>query len=1116
MNLPQFAMRYKTIVVTMVTMLLLWGVYAFTVSMPRREDPEYTVRTCAISTVWPGTPTEKVEELITYKIEKAVDSIDEVKRVRSTTVVGLSTVFVDAEDNVSPETIDNVWDKVRARIAKVEMPEEGITPIVNDEYGDTYIIVFTVSQRPLPGETEIPEERRYTLRELDVISERIADTLKLLPGVAKSEQFGIREEAIYIETDMGTWSQLALTTDELQKLVAERNIIAPGGNIETGVGRFSVKPGGELNAFTEINDIVVGTGQGDTSVPVPLQELDFKVVREYEDPPRLICRAGDADGTRPCAVVALTMKAGSNITEVCQIAKDRVREMQEIEKTIPPDIAVVPVSDQSENVNAKISDVVNNVISAVVIVVVVVYLVVGFRSSMVMAGNIPVVVLAAIALVTLFDVQLEQISLASIIIALGLLVDNAVQVCDQSRTNQMAGMDPVEATVKGTNTLSTAMLMGTATTVAAFFPMLIGLEGSKREYVYSLPVTLSVTLGISWILAMTFCTLLASWFIRPPADPTKPSAPLPWLFDKLQRRGKPSGGEEGPSFVDVLFRKVAGAAIGAKFVTIGISVALLVWALMLPVSSQFFPKDRRDQFAIQVWLPEHVSIQQTDEATRKVEEIVRRLSPVLDEAGNPVLDENGEPLQRLRHLRTMVGGGGSRWYMGWNPEPLKPNYAEILVRTTSGEFTPGMAEAVRNISLEGDESLGLEPVLGARIIPRELDLGPSVDAPIGLRVYGSGFADLGTMRRLGDELSEIVRDHPGVYDVHDVWGAESYQIRVDVEAEKANLAGVTNAQVASTLNTYYSGQRLSTFREGDHTVPVYLRMERSGNAEDPHAESGLSRIDAAFVEGRNGKVPLNSIASKTARWDPAKIERRELNRLMEVRARNKDGYQANDVVNQLMASDRMKAFVDELPGGYWFEIGGEMYESKEGQEQMQICLGISVALIVMLLVVQYNGWTKPIIILATLPLALIGALPGLYFTGNPLGFMPQLGILSLFGIVLNTGIIFMEFADLLIADAVRKSDGSGPIMGLTKQEFRGILVEAGRQRLLPIFLTTATTIGGLIPLALSGGPLWEGMAWAMIFGLTVATLLTLLVVPAMYAVFVETLGVKPVEVEAAS
>ena len=291
-------------------------------------------------------------------------------------------------------------------------------------------------------------------------------------------------------------------------------------------------------------------------------------------------------------MVALTMKSGGNIIDVCNAAKDRVLEMQEVERSLPPDIAVEPVSDQSINVEAKIGDVVGNVIGAIVIVIIVVYLVVGFRSAAVMATNIPVVVLAAVALITVFDVQLEQISLASIIIALGLLVDNAVQVCDQSRSNQMAGMNPVEATVSGSMQLSSPMLMGTLTTVAAFFPMLIGLQGNTREYVFSLPVTLTTTLAISWILAMTFCTVLAASFIRAPKDPTKPSAPLPWLFAKLQAMlgssSQASSSKDG-DFVDRTFRKLVPDSDrlqarhrGSLRRTVGRSPDVAGWLRVLP------------------------------------------------------------------------------------------------------------------------------------------------------------------------------------------------------------------------------------------------------------------------------------------------------------------------------------------------------------------------------------------------------------------------------------------------------------------------------------------------------------------------------------------------------
>jgi len=665
-----------------------------------------------------------------------------------------------------------------------------------------------------------------------------------------------------------------------------------------------------------------------------------------------------------------------------------------------------------------------------------------------------------------------------------------VQVCDQSRTNQMAGMDPVAATVQGSGMLASPMFMGTATTVAAFAPMLFGLIGSKREYIYSLPVTLSVTLGISWLLAMTFCTILAAAFIRAPQDPNQPSGPIAWMISKIPR-GKSSRSNGG---VDQLFRMVVRKAIDFKYVTVGISFALFVCAIMLPVGSEFFPKDLRDQFAIEVFLPETASIEQTNEAARHVEEIIRKLSPTTDSSGKQV--------ERLRAMRTIVGGGGARWYLSWATESRKPNYAEILVRTSDARFTPDMAEAVRRIAEGGDAKLGLSAVKNARVVPQELYLGPSED-PVEVRVIGSGFADMTALRYWASRVKELVRNDSRTWDVNDSWGVAGFQLNVDIDEDRANLAGVTNSNVARTLNAYYSGQRLTTFREADHQIPVYLRLA-------PQQHGSLEELPTAFVEGLKGKVPLNSIATLNPRWETSRIERRDLNRVIEVRSQVEPGVRGNDVVTQLMSSPEMEKIIAEMPSGFRVEIGGALAESQEGAEQLAVCLSISILTIILLLVIQYNGWAKPVIILTTLPLALIGALPGLYFTGNPLGFMPQLGILSLFGIVLNTGIIFIEFADMLIKRASDDSDGSGPIVGLTRDEFRSCLVDACKQRLLPIFLTTATTIGGLLPLALYGGPLWEGMAWSMIFGLVIATLLTLLVVPSLYAIFVETFRVRPV------
>lgn len=1091
--LPEFAIRNKSVVISIVIMLVFAGIQAFQ-TMPRREDPEFTIMTCTVTTQWVGASAQDVEELISDPLEEVLDGIEEVDVLRSTSTNGLSTIFVDLDESMSPSDVPNVWDKVRARVRNVRMPDPSIVPIVNDEFGDTAVILFAVYQSP-PDPAAGEFDYRYTDRDLDIYSDRLRDALRLIEGVARVDRFGVQEEAIYVETDAGNWGKLGLTTEALEQLISQRNIIAPGGIVDTSDGRFYVRPGGELNAVDELNSVVANVAaSGDTGNQVYLRDMGMTVRRGYADPPSLLARYADPDVSERCVIVSVTMKSGANIVDICDHAKHVVARLQQQEKSLPANLMVTPISDQSIGVNARISDVVMNVISAIVIVIVIVYLVVGFRTAAVMAANIPFVVLASISLITLFDVQLEQMSLASMIIALGLLVDNAVQVCDQSRTNQIAGMPPVEATVSGAKMLAIPMLNGTLTTIAAFLPMVIAIEGGSGEFIYSLPVTLSTMLAVSWILAMTFCVILAATFIRPPADPTQPSSPVMALLARFSR----SDPKTTPAATDAaakpgLYDRFSLACVQHKFLTLGVAVGLLIATLQLPVGSEFFPQNERDQFAVEVWLPESANIDQTSAAARQVEDLIRKISAV---------EVDGETVERLDCLRTVVGGGGSRWYLSWSPEPRRSNFAEILIRTTDGSHTHSLAVDVRRVASEGDEELGIEPISGVRIVPIELMLGPPAD-PVTLRVSGNGSADIAQLRQAAEDVKDIIRDQPETWNVHDKWGIDGYELDVNIDEDKANLAGVTNAQVASTLNAYFSGRLLTTFREGDHTVPVYFRLKVEGRRS-------LAEINNAWVEGNSGKVPLGSIATISPVWKPSVIERRDMNRTIEVRARVEEGVSGNDIVNRIMNSAEMVQLQNALPPGFQVEIGGALEESQDAAEMMVTSFVMSLVAIVLLLIIQFNSVSKMLIIICTLPLALIGALGGLALTSNPLGFMPQLGVLSLFGIVLNTGIIFIEFADILIRRKAEEVDGDGPIAGLSVAQFRDCLVDAGKQRLLPIFLTTATTVGGLIPLALGGGPLWEGMSWLMIFGLLVATLLTLLVVPALYAIVVETLRQPPI------
>lgn len=1117
MNIAALAMKYRPVVLTLVAMLVAYGVFTFQ-TMPRREDPEFTIRSCVVSTSWPGTPASKIEELVTEPLERAIARISEVSKIKSTTINGLSTINVDGEDSINKATIDNVWDKVRSEVELVRMPSQSVRPVVNSNFGDTSILVMGIYQVPLPGESEVHPEHQYTPRQLEVYADQVRAAIRLLDGVASVDKYGVRNEAIYVETEIGNWSQIGLTTNELRGLVDQRNTIASGGSIETAQGSYNVKPSGDLNAVKEIESITIATGGGQDAsgkaIPVRqvrLGDLGLTVERSYVDPPDIMSRFTDERGSFPCVMLGVTMKSGQNIIDVCNRCTDRIDRLVNFEQTLPADLEIRPISNQAINVSGKINDVVSNVISAIVIVVIVVFLFVGLRTSLVMAANIPIVVLGSIAIINQLGIQLEQISLASIIIALGLLVDNAVQVCDQTRSNILDGMTPNDAAVEGAGTLALPMLTGTLTTVAVFIPMLIALQGSSKEYVYSLPVTLSVTLLLSWFLAMTVCVILAAAFIRAPKNPDRPSAPLPWLgymggklWQSIKRMLKKKGratevatnveqSGDSDNFILKIYGITVGIAVKFKWVTVASTIALLVGSMQLPFGQEFFPQDRRDQFFVNVILPETATINQTSETVARIESMIKELSPQVDESGTTI--------ERVRNMRCMIGRGGSRWALTVDPPSPGSNVAEILIQTNDAKQTRTLLRDIRRVSAQGDAKLGLQPIAGARIIPKELSLGPPAPA-IELRVSGDGFADIGTLRAIAERVKKVLHNDAGTWDVADSWGVDGFQIELDIDDEKANLAGVTNQNVADTLSAYFSGLELSSFRENDHVVPVYFRL-------NPEQRQNLAALDAAYVEGSNGKLPLNSIATIRQVFQPVKIGRRNSNRTIKVTAEVREGFSGNDVVDRVLNSEAMHAIQSDLPAGYSVVVGGAKEESVKAGTNMVMSFGISFLLIIIILVTQYNGWSKTLVIMMTLPMALMGAFFGLWVTDSLFGFMPQLGLLSLFGIVLNTGIIFIEFADILIARKAEEVSGDGPINGLNKQQFRECLVKAGKMRMLPIFLTTATTVGGLIPLALSGGPLWEGMSWLMIFGLLVATLLTLYVVPALYAILVETFRVKP-------
>ena len=516
--------------------------------------------------------------------------------------------------------------------------------------------------------------------------------------------------------------------------------------------------------------------------------------------------------------------------------------------------------------------------------------------------------------------------------------------------------------------------------------------------------------------------------------------------------------------------------------------------VQLPVATEFFPLTQRNQFAVNIHLPESASFEQTNEIAKQVEEAIRKVSPYVD--------EDGTRRERLQNMRTIVGGGGSRWYLSWEPEFIQPNFAEILVHTTDGKRTHEFAERLRKAVQEGDEELGIEPIVGARVVPIELLLGPPAD-PVVLRIVGDGFADMETMRNAADRIKAMVDADPDTWDVNDSWGVATQQLFIDVADDRSGVTGVRNSEIASSLEAFYSGKLLTHYRERNRLIPVYFRFR-------PEDRRSVADMQTTFIESRIGKIPFSAVADIVPQWRPSKIDRRNGNRTIEIRSQILAGASGNDITNRVFRCEAMEQLKKELPVGMRVEVGGALEESQMAQGQMMASFGMSFVSIILLLIFQFNSVFRTSIIIVTLPLALGGALLGLWLTNNSLGFMPQLGVLALFGIVLNAAILFVEFVDLLMRRAdepsgaeenevsrvqVAESEGRA---GRTER-LHATIVEAGRQRFTPIFLTTATTVGGLIPLATFGGPLWVGMAWLLIFGLLFATLLTLFVIPVLYS-----------------
>ncbi|MEO1074520.1 MAG: efflux RND transporter permease subunit [Bacteroidota bacterium] len=1027
MDITRYAIENRVVTAVALVILLVSGYQAY-LALPRAEDPGFTIRVATVITTFPGASPARVEALVTDKLEARIQEIPEVDNITSQSRTNVSIIQVAFKDDV--RELQPLFDRLRRKVesAQPDLPD-GVVPEVDDEFGDVFGTLLTLTAEG------------FSYRELEDMADQARRELLRIEDVAKVEILGAQPEHVFVEYDNARLAEVGLSTSQLQSILQTSNIVIPGGAVETDVERIALEPSGAYETVEAIRRTVVtlpGTGQ-----VVFLGDL-AEVERGYANPRTEAIRATGEQGL----VLAISMRQGGDIIG---LGDEVLATLRRLESRFPIGVAFGLLSFQPEVVERAVGDFTSSVVQAVVIVMLAMLLFLGLRTGLVVASLIPMAMVATTMMMGVFEIGIDQISLAALIIALGLLVDNAIVMSEATLVGMEQGRTARDAALSAAQELRIPLLVSSLTTAAAFLPIYLA-ESNVGEYTAPLAEVITITLLASWLLAITMIPLLCLLFLRAKRRPGP----------ALEHAGSKDARSEGPEFDSPFYRRYRGVLarlLRRPFWTVVGAYGLLVLALwgLGFVDQSFFPEKREVLFTGELNLPYGTSFERT-------EAIVMDLEAFMDAELRAEGDAEG-----LANWAFFVGTGAPRFNLGYKPEQGRTNYAALIANTTSYEVQASIIERLRS-HIEATY-----PSVDATI--RRLSSGPATANPVEVRLYGD---DADALFGIVDQVKARLAAIDGTAGISDDWGAFTKKLRVEIDEPRARRAGVSNQDIAVSLQTALSGIEATQFREGDAILPVTLRSA-------PSDRDGIGSLDAVNVyaqaTGRN--VPLGQVANIELAFEPSQVLRRDRLLAVTVRSGLDDaaGVTAFDVADELVPW--LDAQQGTWPLGYSYELGGDIEGSSDANASIQEKLPIAALVIVLLLVWQFNSVRKPAIILLTIPLSMVGVVFGLLVTGKSFGFMALLGVIALAGIVINNAIVLLDRIQIEIDE-----HGHPPARAI---------VESAQRRLRPILLTTATTAGGLLPLWLGGGPLFESMAVAILFGLLFATVLTLGVVPALYA-----------------
>ncbi|GAB2896978.1 efflux RND transporter permease subunit [Uliginosibacterium flavum] len=1030
-NLSDWGLRHPQLILFVMLVLTLIGLSAYT-HLGQSEDPPFTFKVMVISSNWPGASAREVELQVTDKIEKKLREMNEIETLRSFSRPGGSQIIVVARDSLHSSAMKDVWYQVRKKVGDIRqsLPAGVNGPYFNDEFGDTFGNIFALSGEGL----SYTELKRY--------AEAIRQEFLTVPDVAKVEFFGEQEQRVYVEFSPLRMATLGIDPKVLMAAIAEQNSKISSGYFELADERIYLRPQGEFDTLESMRALPIRAG-GRT---IRLGDV-AEVKRGYVDPPSSKMRFMGSEALG----IGISMRAGGDIIA---LGKHLDQATAKIDAQLPLGVKMARVANQPRAVAESVQDFVRSLTEAVVIVLAVSLLSLGFRTGVVVAISIPVVLAITFLFMHMLDIGLHKISLGALILALGLLVDDAIIAVEMMATKMEQGWERARAASFAYTSTAMPMLSGTLVTAAGFLPIATA-ASSTGEYTRSIFEVTVIALLVSWVAAVLFVPYIG-YYLLPDFSKRSGKTGLivrvlakiaPRLAVRLIERSTHTHAEAAIYSTPFYerFRSTLVWCVQHRWLVIGatlLSFAVSIWGFRF-VPQQFFPDSTRPELLVDLRLQQGASVSAVETSVKRIEAFLQKQ-------------------EGIENYVAYVGGGSPRFYLPLDQQLPQANFAQFVVLTHGIQAR----EALRTRLIELFRTD--YPELRASI--NRLENGPPVGFPVQYRVSGPDQAQL---QQIADKIAVLMRGNAQLANVQKDWDEASKVVRIHIDTEKARIAGMSRQDVQQFMATALNGGSVTQFREGSETIEVYLRGARR--------DIGMAFLSEMTIPNGSGRgVVLSQIATLDYDFEPGIIWRRNRSPTVNVRASLYGAVQPSEVVKQL--APQIAQIEQALPLGYHLEVGGSVEESAKGGKSVAAGVPLFILVVLTILMLQLQNFARVVMVVLTAPLGMIGVTLALLGFGQPFGFVAMLGTIALSGMIMRNSVILI--------DQIDQDEKAGV-------EPAKAIVEATVRRFRPIILTAAAAILAMIPLSRSAffGP----MAVAIMGGLFVATLLTLLFLPALYA-----------------